>query len=103
MNVSNNKTTQSMKEYDSYNLLDAFVLNLLVEDKKLSIQQIFSRTQKKLPVSELTINSCLLFMYLNGLVDIRHASARKVYKITDNGKEFLKTYGQMKRKILELS
>ncbi|MGO8805636.1 MAG: hypothetical protein ACLQO7_03385 [Candidatus Bathyarchaeia archaeon] len=91
-----------MQQYDSYNFLDAFVLNLLVEDKGLSSQQIFNGIQKKLPVSELTIDTCLLLMYMNGLVNIRFAGVRTFYKITDDGNDFLKRYQQIKSKILEL-
>lgn len=101
MGLSSNKTNNSMQEYDSCNFLNAFVLNLLVEDKKLSNQQIFKRIHKKLPVSDLTVNACLLLLYVNGLVNTRYAGVRKFYEITDDGNEFLKRYEQMKIKIFE--
>lgn len=91
-----------MQQYDSYNFLDAFVLNLLVEDKKLSNQQIFNRTQKKLPVSDLTVNTCLLLLYMNGLVKMRRDGVRNLYKITDDGNEFLKRCEQVKTHICKL-
>jgi DNA-binding PadR family transcriptional regulator len=103
MNSLNYTQTDSMREYDSYNFLDGFVLNLLVDDKKLSNQQIFKRIQKKLPVSELTVNTCLLLMYMNGLVNVHYAGTRKIYEISNEGNDFLKSYRQIKNKILELN
>ena len=91
-----------MQQYDSYNFLDAFVLNLLVADKGLSSRQIFDLIQKKLPVSEFAVNTCLLLMHINGLVNMRFADARNFYEITDDGNDFLKRYQQIKSKILEL-
>jgi DNA-binding PadR family transcriptional regulator len=91
-----------MQEYDSYNFLDAFVLNLLIKPKKLSTQEIFKLTQKKLAVNESTIHTCLLLMYMNGLVNISHSGTRKFYRITDEGNDFLQGYEQIKNKIFEL-
>ena len=82
----------SIQEYDAFNFLDDYVLNLLKNRKKISNQEIIKHVKKNLTVDELTINTCLSLMYVNGFVSTRYVGVQKFYKITRAGTLFLKTY-----------
>jgi predicted transcriptional regulator len=101
MELSKNKT-RLYHEYDAFNFLDDFVLNMLTKHKKLSSKEIVKRVQKKVAVTESTINTCLFLMSVNGLVSDQYVGTWNCYKITDEGNQFLKEYDHIKTKILEL-
>jgi predicted transcriptional regulator len=75
---------------------------MLTEHKTLSSQEIIKRVQKKITVTELTINICLFLLSVNGLVSDQYVGASNYYKITEDGNQFLIKYEQAKTKILEL-
>ena len=94
---------RSFDEYDAFNFLDDLVLNLLIEQEKLSTQEIIKHVQTKIAVTESTIYTCLFLMYLNGLISNQCVGIQNFYKITEEGNQFLIEYDQIKTKILELS
>ena len=91
-----------MKEYDSFNILDTYVLTLLSKNKKLFDKEIFEQTNKKVPVTESTINSCLILLYLDNLIAFKHLNGKKLLKITQEGKNHLAKYQQARKAMLEL-
>ena len=93
--------TGSFQEYDAFNFLDDFVLNMLTEHKKLLPREIIRRVQDKISVSESTINTCLFFLYVNGLISNQCVGTKKFYKITEEGNQFLREFDQIKNKLLE--
>ncbi len=101
MELSKNKT-RLYHEYDAFNFLDDFVLNMLAKHKKLSSKEIVRRVQKNIAVTESTINTCLFLMSVNGLVNNQYVGTWNCYRITEDGNKFLEEYDQIKTKILEL-
>jgi DNA-binding PadR family transcriptional regulator len=84
-----------IQEYDAFNFLDDYVLNLLKNRKKISNQEIIKQAKKNLTADEPTINTCLSLMYVNGFVSTRFVGAQKFYKITRAGTLFLKKYSKI--------
>ena len=97
----NKKKIGSFQEYDAFNFLDDFVLNLLTDHKKLLPQEIIRRVQDKISVSESTINTCLFLLYVNGLISNQCVGTKKFYKLTEEGNQFLMEFNQIKNQILE--
>jgi DNA-binding PadR family transcriptional regulator len=84
------KKSRNFEEYDAFNFLDDLVLNLLTEHEILSTQEITKRIQKKIAVTEPTIQTCLALMYLNNLVINQRVGVQSFYKITEEGNKFLR-------------
>jgi predicted transcriptional regulator len=93
----------SIQEYDAFNFLDDYVLNLMKNQKKLSPQEIIEQVQKNLTADESTINTCLSLMYVNGFVDNQYVGAKKFYKITKEGTLFLKKYSEIINQVLTVN
>jgi predicted transcriptional regulator len=93
----------SIQEYDAFNFLDDYVLNLIKDHKKLLPQEIIEHVQKKLTADESTINTCLSLMYVNGFVSNQYVGTKKLYKITREGSLFLKKYSKIINQVLMLN
>ena len=92
----------NFREYDSFNVLDDFILNLLLESPILSPEEINKLIIEKLNISldEETIYTSLFFMYVNGLVRYQRIGTNPIYTITEEGKQFLKDYQGIMGKIM---
>jgi predicted transcriptional regulator len=93
----------SIQEYDAFNFLDDYVLNLMKNQKKLLSQEIIEHVQKNLTADESTINTCLSLMYVNGFVSNQYVGTKKLYKITPEGTLFLKKYSKIINQVLTLN
>ena len=97
-----NKNRLSLQEYDTFNLLDGFVLCLLEDSKSVSHHEIVAAVQNNIAVSEHTVDTCLCLLTINGLVSNRYVGSEHFYHITEEGKRFLKLYSQIKAKMQTL-
>jgi len=92
------KNRQSLQEYDGFNFLDGLVLCFLQKIKTMSHMDIIKAIQNNVKVSEQTIDTCLFLLTINGLASNRCIGTEHFYNITEEGRDFLKEYAQIKLK-----
>jgi DNA-binding PadR family transcriptional regulator len=85
------------------NFLDLLIL-IELEETSLSGYDIISFIHKKFDVllSSGTVYSCLYFLEREGLIRSEWVRRKRVYKLTEKGRQTIKTLLKMKDKILGL-